>query len=114
MKITLFNLPKLSTNKIYAGIHWRDRRDHKYDYTLLTNSMKKLAPIDQLVDLEFTFYFKKNAMDSSNCSYMGKLLEDCLVLHGVLKDDTIKFVRKVSYQSVKDKDERCEIEIKLL
>jgi hypothetical protein len=42
---------------------------------------------------------------------MGKLLEDCLVAHGVLQDDTIKYVGKVSYQSLKGSENKTIIKI---
>ena len=103
---------KVSSNKIYSGCHWRTRARLKEDYLLLTNPFKKLAPIKDKVDLEFSFFFKRNALDSSNCSYMGKMLEDCLVTHGVLKNDTIKEVGKVSYSSEKGEKDFCIIKIK--
>jgi len=111
MIIELFDLPKISTNKIYAGVHWRQRKQQKDQFLLLTNSFKKLEKVERKVDLEFTFYFKKKPLDSSNCSYLGKLLEDCLVAHGVLQDDTIKYVGKVSYQSLKGDQNKTIIKI---
>lgn len=113
--IEVDNIIKISTNKIYAGIHFRVRVKHKKDYLWLTKTMfKKLEPITEKVDLKFTFHFTKSPLDSSNCSYMGKLLEDCLVTYGVLKNDTIKYVGNVTYESVKSKEKRpdwCVINI---
>lgn len=109
--ITINNLPKISTNEIYAGVHWTKRNKHKHDFILLTNGMKRLKPVEGIVDLEFIFTFKRNALDSSNCSYVVKLLEDCLVHHKILKDDTIKFVRKISMESRKGEIEGCQIAI---
>lgn len=110
--ITLLDLPKISTNSIYAGVHWSARKKHKDNYLLLTNKMKRLQPVKGLVDIEFTFHFKSTPLDSSNCSYMAKILEDCLVKHGILAGDEINFVRKISLQSLKSKQERCEIIIR--
>ena len=113
MEITLLDLPKISTNKIYAGVHWRQRKQQKDQYLILTkNEMKKLDKIEKKIELEFIFYFKSRVLDSSNCSYMGKLLEDCLVAHGVLQDHTIKYVGKVSYQSLKGDRNKTIIKIK--
>jgi hypothetical protein len=112
MEITLIDLPKISTNKIYAGVHWTGRKHQKDLYLMATKyDMKKIEKIKSKVDLEFTFYFKSRVLDSSNCSYMGKLLEDCLVAHGVLQDDTIKYVGKVSYQSLKGSENKTIIKI---
>lgn len=115
MKIAVNNIVKISTNKIYAGTHWRNRNKLKEDYLWLTKScFKSLKFIEEKVDLHFTFFFNKKPLDSSNCSYMAKMLEDCLVAHGVLKDDTIQYVGRVSFESVKGKEKDfdwCLIEI---
>ena len=109
--ITINNLPKISTNQIYSGVHWTKRNKYKKDFILLTNGMKRLRPVEGVVDLDFVFTFKRNALDSSNCSYVCKMLEDCLVHHGILKDDTIKFVRKFSMESRKGEFDGCQITI---
>ena len=115
MKIRIDNILKMSTNKIYAGIHYRTRTKHKENYRLITKTIfNKLEPIEGKVDLSFTFYFAKNALDSSNCSYMAKMIEDCLVEYGVLKDDTIKYVGKFSVTSFKSENKEkdyCILEI---
>lgn len=116
MQITIKDLPKYSSNKIYAGLHWTQRKKIKESFLWLTKSaFSRLQPIESLVDLEFEFYFVKNALDSSNCSFMAKMLEDCLVEFGVLKSDTIKHVRRVILQSNKSKAkdaDSCIITIK--
>lgn len=108
--IVLENLPKVSTNKIYAGMHWKARKTLKDQFLWLTlNAMKKMTPQAGKVDLEFVFYFKSRPLDSSNCAFAAKMLEDCLVHHGVLKGDSIDYVRKISYQSCIGKYDFCEI-----
>lgn len=107
------DIEKISTNEIYAGRHWRTRQKHKENYLILTNCFKNYDLIEDKVDIHIDFYFKGRALDSSNCSYMFKLIEDCLVKHKVLKDDTIKYVGKVSMQSYnKAKDNYAIIKIK--
>ena len=96
---------KVSSNKIYAGIHYRVRKKLKDDYLLLTKKLfKSLNPVKGKVNIDFTFYFSSTCLDSSNCSFMAKMLEDSLVTYGVLENDTIKFVGKVSLEAVKIKD----------
>lgn len=102
---------KISSNKIYAGEHWRKRKKLKDNYLFLTNSFKTLPKLDFKVNLYFSFYFKKNALDSSNCFYMAKILEDCLVHHQVLQDDTVKYVGQVSCESKKGNKDYCVITI---
>lgn len=104
---------KLSTNIIYAGKHWRTRAKHKESYLLLCNIFKNYNFIEDKIDLHIDFYFKGRALDSSNCSYMGKLIEDCLVHYKVIKDDTIKYVSCFSVRSHnKSKEDYAIIQIK--
>lgn len=104
---------KISTNVIYSGKHWRTRAKHKQDYLLLCSSFKNYDFIEDKVDIHIDFYFKGRALDSSNCSYMGKLIEDSLVHYGILKDDTIKYVSCFSMRSHnKAKEDYAVINIK--
>lgn len=101
----------ISTNVIYSGVHFRTRKAHKDKYKKYTKEIfSKIKPIDYPVDIHFDFYLQI-PLDSSNCSYMGKLLEDCLVEHGVLKEDDFKRVRKVSFLSNKDKENKVIITV---
>ena len=116
MEIVIRDLIKVSSNKIYAGMHWTARKRLKDNYLMITSPFKRMCPIDEKVDLDFKFYFTKNVLDSSNCSFLAKMLEDCLVHHGVLKDDSIKYVGRVSIQSFKSEEKEsdyCVININL-
>ena len=102
LKVPIF---KISTNKIYEGVHWSKRKKMKDNYKLLTTAYyKKLPKINYKVDLTMEFYFKSRALDSSNCSFMAKLLEDCLVEGGILTNDSIKYVGKFTCQSFLDRE----------
>lgn len=66
------------------------------------------------VQLEFTFYLHPTVLDGSNCSYMGKMIEDSLVAIGTLQDDSPKYVDSVIYRSrriAKTEPEHCVLEI---
>lgn len=100
MEIVFDNIVKISTNKIYAGIHWRVRKTLKDNYKTLTNKiLNTIEPIEGKVDLHFDFYFKGKTLDSSNCSLMAKILEDCMVEKGILKDDRAECVGNFSVKS---------------
>lgn len=108
-EIRIDNIIKVSSNEIYAGKHWTARKKLKDSYLWLTaGPFKKLQPVKEKVDLDFKFYWGSRALDSSNCSYLCKVLEDCLVYYKILQDDTIKFVGKVSMESSKSKDKAVD------
>ena len=113
MKITLKDIPKVSTNKFYEGTHWSKRKTIKDQILLLTKKkFKEIDFIDNKVDIHFTFNWQKNPLDSDNNSFLVKCLIDCLVKYGVLKNDTITYVGRVSMESVKEKTENyVEIEL---
>jgi len=110
---TSFTIPipqKISTNSIYAGVHWTKRKAFK-DLMLLSthNQFKASAKHNCRVSLSFLFTFKSRPLDSSNCSYMAKVIEDCMVHYGILKDDTIKSVKSVTFESQKGDRDECEV-----
>lgn len=107
----VFDMPlKISCNAIYSGVHYRSRMKHKSIYrweVLRAISAQHIQPISNYpVALIFKFSFSKHPLDASNCSYMAKLIEDGLVQQKIFDNDDIKFVKKVTLESVKaDKDE---------
>lgn len=104
---------KVSSNQYYAGKHWTVRAKHKDNYKSLCLPFKKLDFIDKKVDISMEFFYKSRALDSSNNSAMFKMIEDCLVEYGVIKDDTYKNVGWVSMKSSKTKDQdHCIVTIK--
>jgi len=112
--ILKYNIPKqykVSTNKIYSGVHRRKRKEIADFYHLLPLAdCKQLKQITKKVNLKFEFYFKSRYLDSSNTTFIWKCLEDWLVKWGLLKDDTNKYIWEVSYQSMQiDKKIRKEM-----
>ena len=104
-QIKIENIIKVSSNKIYAGAHWRERSKLKESYLWLTKSpFKKLKPVNGKVDLDFQFFFASRPLDSSNLGYMAKMIEDCLVTYEILQDDSIKYVGRISLESSKSKE----------
>lgn len=45
------------------------------------------------VDIRFHYRLKGRLIDSTNTFFMGKALEDALVVAGILPDDNPKFIR---------------------
>ena len=103
-----YDIPeKVSTNKIYSWMHWTKRKRIADIYHRLTTEVKTLDQINEKVNIEIQFYFRTRYLDSSNCSFMWKMIEDSLVKNWLLKDDTNEFVWKFTVESIRiDKKER--------
>ena len=96
-----YDILKVSTNAIYSWMHWTKRKKLANLYhNLIKADCKKLEQITEKVDIDFKFYFKTRYLDSSNCGFMAKMLEDWLVNGWLLEDDTNKYIWKISLESV--------------
>lgn len=107
---------KFSLNKIWAAWPWsqwlrQDKRTlwHREVEDLIEEN--NLKPIDYPIEIEFIFHWKSRYLDCSNCWVMVKLIEDGLVEHWILEDDTNEFIRRITIESkVIDKKERKNME----
>lgn len=107
MKIELNNLPKISLNQWYAGKHWTKRKEIKDIYKLIIKSQFKHVFLKSGVYVcEYTFVFKKNALDTSNCVAMLKMIEDI-----IFEDDTCKIIPKLIIESKKGTKDKVIIKI---
>lgn len=99
----IYEIPKeykKSLNSIYAWIHWTKRKKiADYWHFITLADIKQLEKIDYRIDIEFNFYFKSRMLDSSNCSFMAKMIEDSFVKNWLLEDDNPNYVRKVTYHT---------------
>lgn len=111
IKLIEFLLPeKISTNKIYSGIHWGLRKKHK---DLFRSVPINHPPVIKYpVNLFFDFQFKGHPLDTTNCSYMAKLIEDSLVHQKILLDDSPKHVQWVAIKSGKGAENKAIIHIR--
>ena len=104
MIILEYNIPKWykdSLNSIYSGIHWTKRREKaNYWHNVTKIDVMNLDKIDYRIELEFKFFFKSRMLDSSNCAFMWKMLEDSLVKNWLLEDDSPEYVANVKYESI--------------
>lgn len=95
MQIEITIPEKVSLNAIYAGMHWRRRKELADLYHEEVLELKgKLKVEEYPVLITYEWHFVKNALDSLNCAYMSKMIEDGLVKVGVLENDSPKFVRR--------------------
>lgn len=102
-KIILYDLPKVSANQFYAGVHWSKRKKLKDTYKLLIRSQTKQKFIKPC-NVEYRFMFKNKPLDCSNTNGMLKMIEDCL-----FDDDSINVVKSISMTSLKGSFDKVEI-----
>lgn len=102
---------KISTNAIYSGTHWDRRRDFKDCFLVLIKKCRLNFRIAKPCDINFEFFFKGKLLDCSNCSFMGKMIEDALVKVGVLLYDSPGWVTSVKYSSKKGKEDSVRVTI---
>lgn len=91
---------KVSTNKIYSGIHFRRRKELADLYHEEVLELKgKLKVAQYPVQIHYDWHFTKKPLDTLNCAFMSKMLEDGLVAIGVLEDDSPEFVARTILDS---------------
>lgn len=100
---------KVSTNRIYMGIHWATRKKYKdLMRWAFVPFISSLAPIKE-GKITFEFGFKNKPLDCSNCSFMAKMMEDVLVEHQILKDDSPNYVKEITLKSTKSTKDICTL-----
>jgi hypothetical protein len=107
MTIVLKDLPKISLNKWYAGMHWTKRKKIKDIYTLLVKSQfKSVLSSEHSYNTEYHFTFKSRPLDASNCVAMVKMVEDI-----IFASDGYKVIKSILTTSNKGVEDKLEIKI---
>tara|TARA_R110000868_G_scaffold12709_1_gene60223 strand:+ start:835 stop:1161 length:327 start_codon:yes stop_codon:yes gene_type:complete len=107
MIIILKDLPKISLNKWYAGMHWTKRKKIKDNYIkIVTRQFVNVLPKDVSYDTEYHFTFKLRPLDASNCVAMVKMIEDI-----IFESDGYKIIRSILITSNKGAEDRLKIVI---
>jgi|TARA_R110000803_G_C11759707_1_gene293745 hypothetical protein len=108
MIIILNDLPKISLNKWYAGMHWTKRKKMKDAYIQIVRSQfKQVLSKDNVYDVEYSFTFKNRPLDASNCVAMVKMVEDI-----IFEDDNYKIIHSILISSGKGTRDVLEIKIR--
>lgn len=104
--VVIKNLPKVSLNKFYAGMHWSVRNAIKDSYHEV---VPVLSDIKFPIEVSYRAYFKNNPLDASNfVGGMVKLIEDVLFS----KKDGYKQICLGSVKCFKGDEDRVEITIR--
>lgn len=110
MKLVIKELPKFSLNTWYSGNHWSKRARLKNIYTLIINNqIKGVLPKYYQYNTTYTFFFKSNPLDASNCVAMAKMIEDI-----IFENDKYDIILSVTLKSRKSNNNFVEIEINKL
>lgn len=113
MKFTVILPEKVSLNKIYSGIHFRERMRHKEDYAwaVKESGVGKWCGTFP-VAMHYHFRVKGSRLDVSNHAYMLKMTEDALVYNETLPGDDPKYVGRITITADKaEKDEPDTVEV---
>lgn len=109
MKIEIPLPEKISTNIIYAGKHWSTRKKQADLYHQYIRGLNLKPVKEKPLEITYIFTFKSSPLDTSNCSYMSKLLEDGMVKSGVIEDDSPEYVSSTTIYSKKGKEDKVKI-----
>ena len=91
---------KFSTNELWGS--WRKAKGYKDDWHYWTEKAIENSSLKKFkgkVILVFSYQWRKNMVDSSNCSVMSKWIEDQMVRCGLFEDDRNGFVVAVINRS---------------
>lgn len=106
-EIILNNLPKISLNEWYAGNHWTKRTKIKEQYKFIIKSQfKEIFDKDNSYTVYYTFCFKNNPLDASNCVAMVKLIEDI-----IFESDSYKIIEGIHIRSEKSQFKKDYVKI---
>lgn len=112
LEYTIPDKMKVSTNKIYSWMHWRKRQLlADYYHSIVIADCRNLQPISEKVDIYFLFEWKWRTLDSSNCTFIAKMIEDALRKSKLIVDDSIRYVWRFSCESTKWKENKVIITI---
>jgi hypothetical protein len=104
--VTIYLPFKVSTNSIYSQSEkWQQRKKHKdlmlWAFMPVHNQLKPVSKAKIRIDFEFA----RQPLDCSNCSYMAKMIEDCLTYFGIIPDDSPKYITEMTIRSAKGKED---------
>lgn len=109
ISITIPIPQKVSTNDIYAGMHWSKRKKLADLYHRSLIEYRNSPKVQYPVEISYVFSFKGRLLDCDNCSYMAKLLKDGLRHWQIITDDSPQYVSSVTLVSQKGKKEEVQI-----
>lgn len=109
---------KISSNSVYAGMHWTKRQKLANDFHLavLTSiKQQKISPCREFpVKVKYEYHLAGRMPDISNLGLMTKLVEDGLVRAGIFPDDSYKYIQEIIIGGIKIKNPEPYIKIEIM
>ena len=110
------NSKALMTMNTYRNLHHHFLNKFKIEYgNKLKEIISSLDPITTKITLEYEFHFvgrKKIDLVNVGCA-VDKVFSDCLVELGVIEDDSIQYLNRVTFTGSLGKESmRCFVTIK--
>lgn len=113
VKFTIPVPEKVSLNRIYAGVHFRERSRHKDMYRLAVMCVPTVRAYEGTYPVQMRYHFRLHGsrLDISNHAYMLKMVEDALVQCGVIPGDDQKYVAGVTITAERADFDEVDVEI---
>lgn len=110
MVVTLYDLPKISLNKFYSGLHFSKRVKIKDNFKWVVKSQYKgTFKNDNQYNVQYDFEFRIKPLDASNTIGMVKMLEDVL-----FPDDGWKVIKSITLTSTKGLRDKCTVTVDVI
>lgn len=113
VKLTIPIPEKVSLNRIYAGVHFRERSRLKDDYRLAVLCAPTVKRYEGQYPVAVHYHFRiyGSRLDVSNHAYMLKMVEDALVECGVIQGDEQKYVASITMTAEKGDFDEVDVTI---
>ncbi len=101
---------KISTNTIYAGIHWTKRKELKDScFSIAKYFCRPIQKVESYpVEIRYRFLFVSRPLDTTNTTFMVKMFEDTLCALGILQDDSPQYVTRTIIEVVMVRKEKSK------
>lgn len=90
----------LSLNS-YRNLHFHVLNKCKREYQILYRKLLKYQSFDNPIEITYTLFFNRKSASRRDLSNYGSMIDkvfcDSMVKYGMIKDDNIKHVKKVTY-----------------
>lgn len=108
--------PLISNNKFYSSKHWTVRYKiatemHKLIAVIIKENKIKPITVPFPINISYSFVTKNKQRDLDNLGGTIKVINDSLVLEGIIPDDSIKYINKIEMDWVGQGEDKTIVNI---